>query len=160
VGSGGDWEAVLPGPPGVAAIELNIEDTKVTGTISLARATVNVVDGKLDGAEMIFKATTVDGDRTITLRGESMATRSRSRVSSCSGPAAFPAARGFSEPRVRRSSLPVGCSRHDARCRPLRFVSSRNPARRVVSITRVSTTRRNGCRRARPRDRGSSRTQI
>jgi hypothetical protein len=48
---------------------VQIEDTKVTGTISLARATVNVVDGKLDGDEMIFQATTVDGDRTITLRG-------------------------------------------------------------------------------------------
>lgn len=53
----------------MAAIELSIEDTKVTGTISLARATVNVVDGKVDGDELIFKATTVDGDRTITLRG-------------------------------------------------------------------------------------------
>jgi hypothetical protein len=68
-GFAGDWEAVLPGPPGVAAIDLTIEEMKVTGAISLPRATVPVLNGRLEGNEMIFTATTVDGDRTITLRG-------------------------------------------------------------------------------------------
>lgn len=53
----------------MAAIDLKIEDAKIVGTISLPRAPVDVHDGKLDGSELIFKATTVDGARTITLRG-------------------------------------------------------------------------------------------
>jgi len=69
-GFAGDWEAVLPGPPGVAVIELQVEDTNVTGTVSVPRATVNVHDGRVDRNELIFRATSGDGDRTITLRGK------------------------------------------------------------------------------------------
>jgi pimeloyl-ACP methyl ester carboxylesterase len=65
----GSWEAILPGAFGVTAIDLKIEGAKVTGTISQPRASVNVFDGRIEGAEMIFKATSGDGDRTIILRG-------------------------------------------------------------------------------------------
>jgi hypothetical protein len=66
----GNWEALIPGSYGVTTIDLKIDGTKVTGTILQPRAAVNVFDGRIVENELIFKATSGDGFRTITLRGK------------------------------------------------------------------------------------------
>src|SRR5688500_9113815 len=67
--TGGDSESG-PGSYGVTLMDLKVEGTNVTGTISQARATVNVFDGRIAENELIFKATSGDGIRTITLVGK------------------------------------------------------------------------------------------
>lgn len=66
----GNWEAVGPGAYGFTAVDLIANGTNLTGTVSQPRASVQISDGHIDGVELVFKATSGDGDRTITLRGK------------------------------------------------------------------------------------------
>ena len=65
----GQWEAILPGPFGVFAIDLKIDGGALTGTIGAARGAVPISEGRASQAELILKATSADGVRTIALRG-------------------------------------------------------------------------------------------
>jgi hypothetical protein len=65
----GQWEAVLPGPFGVLAIDLKVDGGALTGTIGAARGAVPISEGRASQAELSLKATSADGNRTIALRG-------------------------------------------------------------------------------------------
>ena len=66
----GNWEAVVPGPYGVTRIDLQVSGTTLTGAISVVRATIQITEGRIDRGDLVFKATSGDGDRTITVRGK------------------------------------------------------------------------------------------
>jgi pimeloyl-ACP methyl ester carboxylesterase len=65
----GQWEAILPGPFSLFAIDLKVDGGAVTGTIGAARGAVPISEGRASQAELSLKATSADGDRTIALRG-------------------------------------------------------------------------------------------
>jgi pimeloyl-ACP methyl ester carboxylesterase len=65
----GQWEANLPGPFGVVAIDLKVDGGALTGTIGAARGAVPISEGRANQVELSLKATSADGARTIVLRG-------------------------------------------------------------------------------------------
>ena len=66
----GLWEANIPGPFAVFAVDLKVvQGGALTGTIGAARVAVPISEGRVSQAELSLKATSADGNRTIVLRG-------------------------------------------------------------------------------------------
>jgi pimeloyl-ACP methyl ester carboxylesterase len=69
----GQWRAVLPGPQATVQFDLRAVNGAVVGTItpnvrpgSGPVNAVQVIDGRVDGAVLTFKAKSPEGDRTVT----------------------------------------------------------------------------------------------
>ena len=65
----GRWEAALPGPESITTITLRIDGTAITGGIMQPRGTSRVFDGRVESGTVWLKATSPDGQRTISLSG-------------------------------------------------------------------------------------------
>ena len=69
----GQWRAVLPGPQATVQFDLRAVNRAVAGTITPnvpQRAgpvnAMQIIDGRVDGEVLTFKAKSPEGDRTIT----------------------------------------------------------------------------------------------
>ena len=66
----GTWELTLSGPQTVTTIDLRVDGVTLTGTLTPPRGVVTpIFDGRFDRGTVTFKATSPDGDRTVTLTG-------------------------------------------------------------------------------------------
>jgi hypothetical protein len=68
-GVAGEWEAWVPGPQIVTTVELRVTGDSVVGTIVQPRNKTAISEGRFERGTLLFKATSANGDRTLTVRG-------------------------------------------------------------------------------------------